>query len=135
MFAVVSTLLLLGINAVILSNYWHKHLKHLELHASVARGELSPEDLHSRDKRLYFMWCDGCGVDSHLFYFIIIILLFSSWMLMFGFVACSRVLFRQSMLKYFEQGWFHKHPKITTAIRENSPLMFAKSFERFVVSA
>ena len=109
-FAVVSTLFLLGINGVILANYFQKHLEHLDLHASVARGERSYEDLHPRDKRLYFMWCDGCGVDSHLFYFIVIIILFSSWMLMFGFVACARRLFWQSMVKYFELGWFAKHP-------------------------
>ena len=34
---------------------------------------------------------------------------------------------------YYELGWFSEHPKITYMLRDNSPLMFDKSLERFLI--
>ena len=128
-----SSLLLMTCNALILIQYHAENLEHLERKDKLIQGEILPESIHPRDLREYFAWCDGCGISSHLFYFIFIIALYVVWILIVVFVTIVRKCMRRSISKYFEVGWFRKHPKITTAIREMSPIMFAKSIERFIV--
>lgn len=128
-----SSLLLMTCNALILIHYHAENLEHLERKDKLIQGEILPESIHPRDLREYFAWCDSCGISSHLFYFIFIIALYVVWILIVVFVTIVRKCMRRSISKYFEVGWFRKHPKITTAIREMSPIMFAKSIERFIV--
>jgi hypothetical protein len=130
---VASSLLLMATNGVILSHFYKQHLEHLDRDKLIARGELDLELVHPRDKRLYFMWCNGCGINSHMFYLVVVIALYVIWISFIIFMIVVRKYLKRSIEKYFETGWFQKHLRMSAELRENSPLMFAKSVERFVI--
>jgi len=75
------------------------------LAVSAASGGVAFDDFHPRDKRLYFEFCNGCGIDSHLFYFIFVVSLYGAWILLVLFVLVVRCCFSQSIVKYHELGY------------------------------
>jgi ankyrin repeat protein len=140
---VLASLLLMTSNGILLSNYWNHHLRAQSNFEALWRGDLTIQDFHPRDLRIYFDTCstawsvnvskNSCGIDSHLFYFIATICLYGSWILLLLFQIVVRTCMGKSIVKYYELGWFREHPKITRMLRDNSPLMFAKSLERFLI--